>query len=206
MTKLALVLIPLLLVSYANCRVFLPDSDTSTDQSLQLNSTDVISILRGVVESWAAYNETVSKLQGCVTSISDIEKRVLYMIWLIKNLDPSDLRGLIRSIARMIWVVQSCLNKTVACIDSADDILILVNKVAVLSVDQIVRRLYLNFIKNGKQINDNVKAIINATTFEDFYTVGYKSGEIVELLIFSEPSTEWDDPLVAESLRRLLHT
>jgi hypothetical protein len=167
---------------------------------------DILATMRGIVDSWKTYNESVVILQSCVDNLGLIQSRVLFIIQIIQTLDPSNVHDVINAIAQILWAIQSSVNSTLPCIDSVDDIMLLVDKVSNLTVDQFALRLYLNFLRNGRKINDNILEIVNATEVGDYYTVGYKSGEIVELLILVPPAALWKEPYIGEMLMRILST
>ncbi len=154
----------------------------------EVNVDDVIKLFRGIFEAWQANNEDVKRLLNCTDSAADIKTRVIAIINEAQNLDPTNVRLFIEGIIRIMDHVENIIRNVLPCVDSVDDFVVLVNRIINLGINELLMRIYLNFITNSKKVNSDIRGIIDAFNAGDFYKIGYNAGDLVEILLFKPSS------------------
>ena len=149
---------------------------------------DIIKVFRGVFEAWKANNESVNLLLGCTDSMTDVEAQIISIINETQQFDPSDPRRIVESVIRIIINVENIIKDTLICIDSAEDFKVMLNRIIVLTPTEILLRVYFNFMYNAKRVSDDIATLINAYNAGDFYNIGYKAGDIADVILFKQAS------------------
>ena len=168
-------------------------SSRAQEPPLECEIEDLIKYWKGTFTSWHDNGENVKNLLVCIDNIENIRNLVLDIIDQINNINL-DLKKLIVTLKNIIIDIEGIIDNVFPCIDAKDDLIVLLERVIYLSPSEFLARVYLNFITNALKINYDIKAAILAYSMGDYYSFGYYTGEILELMIFrSLPTKEYNE-------------
>ncbi len=160
---------------------------TTADVPDQFGMDDVVETLRGIFESWEVNKEEVTKLLECVRSLKDLEKQIGIIMEEIKQIDLKDLAKLVEMVVKLFGAFQQLFKDILPCIDAKGEIIKLVNKFIHLTPIEMLKKLAMNLLDNGRRLLNDILAGISAFQRKDFYQFGYQIGEVIELLFLRTP-------------------
>ncbi len=148
---------------------------------------DLLETLRGVLVAWEVDHEEVNKLLLCVGGMRDIEKQIVVVMEEIKNIDLKDLVKVVQAIVKIFGAFQQLFKDIEPCIDSGSEIRNLLDKFIHLTPAEMLKKVAMNLLDNGRKVYNDIVAAIGAFGKRDYYGFGYTIGDLIELLFFRTP-------------------
>lgn len=145
---------------------------------------NIFEFQRGVFEAWSENGESVQKLLACNKNVRDVYMKLLEIVNIIKAIDWMDVKNVLDSFKLIADEFSAIFSDLLLCVDSKEELMILLERIIHLSPTEFISRIYSNFLANGQKITQDIKEGFDAIIRGDYYTAGYCFGEILELLIF----------------------
>eukprot|EP00829_Urostomides_striatus_P013794 TRINITY_DN38_c0_g1_i1.p1 TRINITY_DN38_c0_g1~~TRINITY_DN38_c0_g1_i1.p1 ORF type:complete len:226 (-),score=86.29 TRINITY_DN38_c0_g1_i1:19-696(-) len=152
----------------------------------QMNLEEFIETLRGVFEAWEVNKEEVEKLLLCVHDLGDIKHQIEIIMEEIKKISMKDIIKLVEVIVKLFVAVQQIFKDIEPCIDAAGELKKLLEKIIHLTPVELFMKLFHNIMENGKQIYNDIIAMINAYYDGNYYDFGYYLGDVLEILFLKD--------------------
>ena len=148
---------------------------------------DLLEALRGIFESWEISKEEVDKLLLCVGGMKDIEHQIAKIMEEIRQIDIKNIVKLVEAMVRLFGAVQQVFKDIEPCVDSAGEVKKLLDKFIHLTPMQMLTKLMLNLMDNGRKIYNDIIDLIASFREAKYYKFGYDIGDIIEALFFKQP-------------------
>lgn len=156
----------ILLLGFSQSQVTVADSSVAAPN---FTIDDLLEILRGVFTSWEVSKEEVEELLLCVADLKDIEHQIAAVIEELKHIDFHDIAKLVELVVKLFGALQQVFKDIEPCIDSAGEIRKLLNRFIHLTPMEMLKRLAVNLLDNGRKIYNAIVKAITAVKTKDHY-------------------------------------
>ena len=148
---------------------------------------DMIETLRGIFESWDIEHEEVNELLTCVKTMKNVEAHLAEAIKEIKQIDIRNLSKLVEVITKLFVALQNAFKEMHPCIEVDGDVRKLLDKFIHLGFFQILKKITLNLLDNGRLVLNYLVSAVHMVHAGDYFRFGFDIGEVIELLFFRTP-------------------